>query len=350
MIYYILLIILVLIIGFSKNHNKSLKGIFVILFLFSAVRFNIGTDYPKYYQFTSGMIDIRENNYMLMEPFNVLLIITGYILHSPQFYFIISSLLVSIFFYFGIKQNSSDYFLSTLCFICFPFFYLESMNIVRQFIAIAIIFYAIKYIYEKNFAKYASFILIASLFHISALIAFILYINNFFDFNRQKNIFLLVLSIFLERIFHYLLQALAFLPFFSKINFYLSTNQEGYRFVFLSMIVLNIINLIFYNRINKIDEKNKFLLDSFNIGCCLIFLFMDIPVIAGRLIFYFYAFLILIIPNYYRLFKQKVFIKSLLCIILIILFFIRIWYSSHLYDIGKMPSNPYIPYKTFLQS
>ena len=350
MVYYALLIILLLMISFSKDHVNSLKWIFVVLFIFSAIRFGVGTDFLKYYQFTSGVIDIREKNYMLLEPFNILLIVIGYLFHLPQFYFIISSLLISIFFYYGIKQNSKDYILSSFCFISFPFFYLESMNIIRQFIAIAIVFYAIRYIYERNFLKYAFFVLIASLFHISALIAFILYISNIFEFNRCKNIFLIIISILLGRIINFFLQILAYIPLFSKINYYLSTPQEGYQLFFLSMIILNTINLVLYNKINKIDEKNKFLLDSFNIGCCIIFLFRDIPTIAGRLVFYFYIFLILIIPNYYLLFKQKKFVKLLLFTILIILFFTRIWYSAYLHDIGKMPSDPYIPYKTFLQS
>ena len=324
MIYYILLIILVLLISLFKDHVNSLKGIFVVLFMFSAIRFGIGTDFLKYYQFTSGVIDIRENNYMLLEPFNILLIVIGYLLHLPQFYFIISSLLISIFFYYGIKQNSKDYLLSSLCFIGFPFFYLESMNIIRQFVAIAIVFYAIRYIYEKNFTKYALLVLMASLFHISALIAFILYVSNIFEFNRHKNIFLIIISIFLGEIIHYFLQILIFIPFFYKINYYLSTHQEGYRFVFLSMIMLNIVNLVFYNKINMIDKKNKFLLDSFNMGCCVIFLFKDIPVIAGRLVFYFYIMEPILLSYQLTLLKkpQEKFILSVgMCILAVILFF-----------------------------
>ena len=44
----------------------------------------------------------------------------------------------------------------------------------RQSIAVAIIFYAFRYIVSHQFMKYLGFVLLASLFHVSALIFVVL--------------------------------------------------------------------------------------------------------------------------------------------------------------------------------
>jgi hypothetical protein len=347
MLLYAFFVFIVLVFGFVLNPKIRLLLIFTLLFIFSALRFQVGTDFMTYFNVTSGVIDITQNNYMLFEPLNVLLIRIGYALNSPQFYFVVASFLMMVFFYLGIKKHSRDYFLSALCFIGFPMFFLESLNIVRQFVAISIVFYSITYINERSFIKFLGCILLACLFHVTAFVAIIMYAVNLPFFGRKFNIFIFLLSIPAGKVIFAVLSSLSG---FSKINYYLNLNSEGYFFVFMAMILLNTINFIFYEKLVREGGIIKNALDIFNLGCCFFLLFQDIPVIGGRAAFFFLIFLILIIPYYTYLFKQPLFVRFPVIVLLIALFFVRIWYSSYLHTTGRMRLDPYLPYKTVFQS
>lgn len=82
----------------------------------------------------------------------------------------------------------------TYCIGFFPF----SLNGMRQFVAIAIIFYATSFIKEGKYVKFILSIMIASLFHTTAIIGlaylpFELIFMKYFDEKRKRNIFLLIL-------------------------------------------------------------------------------------------------------------------------------------------------------------
>lgn len=55
------------------------------------------------------------------------------------------------------------------------FFYAESMNTMKQYLAVAICLYSIRYCFDKKIAKFICAILIASQFHFSALTALVFY-------------------------------------------------------------------------------------------------------------------------------------------------------------------------------
>lgn len=347
MLFYLFFVCLIIALGFILNPKARLWYIFSVLFVFSAIRFQVGTDYMTYYTVTSGTIDITQNNYMLFEPLNVLLIRIGYALDSPYFYFIMAAFLMMMFFYLGIKKHSRDYFLSALCFIGFPMFFLESLNIVRQFVAISIVFYSITYIHERNPFRFLFCILLACMFHITAFVAVIMYAVNLPFFGRKFNLSLFLLSVPAGKLFF---TALSSLSGFSKVAYYLNLNSDGYFFVFLAMVLLNSIHIVFYNRLVSEGGIVKTAMDIFNLGCCVFLVFFDIPVLGGRAAFYFLIFLILIIPYYTYLFKQNLLVRFPIVAVLVALFFVRIWYSSHLHQSGRMGVDPYLPYKTVFQN
>lgn len=346
MLLYLVFIALVVALGFILNPKLRLLLIFAVLFILSALRYQVGTDFMTYFTVTSGAIDITQNNYMLFEPLNVWLIRIGYVLNSPQFYFVVAAFLTMMFFYKGIKKHSRDYFLSALCFIGFPMFFLESLNIVRQFVAISIVFYSITYIHDKKFLKFLGCVFLACLFHVTAFVAVIMYAVNLPFFGRKFNVFLFLLSIPAGKLFF---AALSSLSGFSKVAYYLNLNSEGYFFVFLAMVLLNSIHIIFYDRLVSEGGIVKTAIDIFNLGCCVFLVFFDIPVIGGRAAFFFLIFLILIIPYYTFLFKQNLIVRFPIVAVLVVLFFVRIWYSSYLHQSGRMHVDPYLPYKTVFQ-
>lgn len=341
--YFILILSISLISIFPFQKKIKLSFVCIILFIFSALRFDIGTDFNVYYKVTSGIIDIRENNYMLFEPFNVIIIKYGYYLNTPQFYFVVTSFVTITLIFKTIYNYSYSSTLSSICFIGFPMFYLETLNIVRQFAAMSIILYSLKYIYNKNILKFSICIICASLFHVTAIIGFVLYISNWKIISRKINFFLIIISFFTGKV---ILVILSYFSSFSKVAYYLKSQEQGYFFVFLAILLIGMLNLIFYSKLVNKDSRNRILINIFNFGLCVFIIFQQLPVFAGRFAFYFLLFLILLLPEYIRIFKQKSFLLITLYSVFVFLFFIRIWYSDLLFKTGKMSVNPYIPYKT----
>ncbi|HCF37877.1 MAG TPA: hypothetical protein DER56_02200, partial [Thermosipho africanus] len=76
--------------------------------------------------------------------------------------------------------------------------YAFMVNGVRQSVAIAIFFYATRYIYSKNFIKYSIFILLASSIHFSALLLFPIYLIDKIKITPLIGVIIFTLSIILS--------------------------------------------------------------------------------------------------------------------------------------------------------
>ncbi len=87
------------------------------------------------------------------------------------FYFIIA-LLMNIFVFAALhRYKKNNAFSEALgMFIYYCTFYNQSLNILRQSLAVAIFFLAISYMFEKKYIKYTILCIAAALFHISAII------------------------------------------------------------------------------------------------------------------------------------------------------------------------------------
>src|SRR5699024_10351989 len=74
-------------------------------------------------------------------------------------------LIVKSLWHFKDKVNFT---LST--FLFFTIYYFQTYNITRQWLAIAIVFFAIKYLFSNKYIKYLLIVLVASTIHSSAII------------------------------------------------------------------------------------------------------------------------------------------------------------------------------------
>lgn len=107
----------------------------------------------------------------------------SFVLKEPQMYLIlfafISNGLIALRLWDFRKHISFSWAIT----IYYVMFYMMSLNLMRQFVAIAIVFYATRYLSQGKHIKYLLFVLIATLFHQSALIG-ILYV--FFNITAWK--------------------------------------------------------------------------------------------------------------------------------------------------------------------
>jgi len=237
----------------------------IIPLLLASFRWQVGTDYSTYIylydlfseietlsQFFRSVLDIEPSFIIL----NVLIkaIFNDYIL-----VFAICSLITLAFFYRAIEDyhEKSSVMLAIVVFLFL--LYPTTLNIVRQMIAVAIVFYATRYIFQRKYAKAAIWMIVALSFHYSALMILPFWFLRG-DRRWQKNIriVLFALLIFIvvgDLVFH---DAFSQLPLFGLLA---DTTTEGTRLSYgLLLLRLPIIVpvLVFRKRLIAQDERNYY--------------------------------------------------------------------------------------------
>lgn len=154
---------------------------FIILLILAALRDeSVGKDYFNYISIIKGFLNLDYDNIMnnsYAEKAEVSFVLLGYLLKNifnEYIYIVFVIYFVMLFFvYRFIKKYADDVLLSGFLFFGFSF-YNMSLNIMRQYIAAAIILKAVDYI-DKDFKKFILFVVIAMTFHKTAFIFVIIY-------------------------------------------------------------------------------------------------------------------------------------------------------------------------------
>lgn len=164
----------------EKKSKRFLVLCYLILALPAAMRWCVGRDYELYLEW----VDIFGNQYLWNLPLAIArhpsepsFIILSFIFHSaPYCIFAIYAILTQYFFLRAIWYFRRDINPTIAIFIYTTLMYLRTYNIFRQMLAVAIVFFALRYIYEKKLIKYIMWVAIASLFHTTAIISIVLYV------------------------------------------------------------------------------------------------------------------------------------------------------------------------------
>ncbi len=118
--------------------------------------------------------------------FTLLIYFAAKVLRSVQWVLFIFQVLSAFPVYYALRRYKSQMpELSTWLgmLVYYSYFYCASLNLMRQFVAISLLIYALTYLYEEKSMKYFLFVAIACSFHISALIGVIVY----FVFHYSKS-------------------------------------------------------------------------------------------------------------------------------------------------------------------
>ena len=249
-------------IGLSKKRLPSYFfsiPIFILLFFISSFRGDFTADYKGYTYlfkvynqfeffevFKAGIY--QETGYLTLSRF------IGLFTTNEVYLFSVTSFMIVYAFLSQFTKYSSYMWLSVLMFVTVGAYY-TSFNIMRQILAVAIVFYGSKYLYDRNFIKFLAFILMASLFHKSSLvmIPFYFILNFKFSFKNIISFFsaAVVAMLYLNDIVRYV-----------QSSFYTAYNSNAYGMTGLSLTnaVLPVSILIFtiiHNK--KIDQNNEML-------------------------------------------------------------------------------------------
>lgn len=146
-------------------------------------------------------------------------------------------------------------------------FWFMTMNIMRQFVAIAIVFYATKYIEQKKYFKFLCFVGIATLFHTSSLIGIGFVALDIFQWrflNRIQKILMGTAVFCSPVVIFYILEALA------RYEHYLnSISKASFGIMIIAKLALYFFSLLLFYKMkpNKKECKDVMEHNQYSIRC-----------------------------------------------------------------------------------
>ncbi|WP_372774346.1 EpsG family protein [Mangrovibacterium sp.] len=301
---------------FTKRYSKWYYLLFIVVF--TGFRYRIGYDYDSYTR-----MFFKTNELDLVEPtWHYLILIINIVTGNAQILFLISSIFIYPLIFRFVYKNSPLPLLSIYIFICFQYYFAESLSVLRQYIAVAIFLSSYKYILERNFKKFILLNIIGFSFHYSAIIA----IPTYFFINKKFSNLLLIVVTIASFFFHTLLTfAIPQIEIMERYSTYLSGFElEANSGIDRIVRIVILLCLIFSKK--ALDyENNLSNRASFNLMFLGILIYTSLYIYAPfrRLSYYFMIFEIIIMAQiFFVYFMEKPFrLKA-------ILFYLYIFFAA----------------------
>ena len=304
-ILFILVFFFFLINTLSKNKNIEILGFFIsILFAISlgCLRSNlVGTDTPGYVRDMPITVSQSVSNIFEYERDPIFWVFIKFLFLFSDSYTLYFSVLAIVFWLFSalvIKKYAQEIFLGLLIFITFRFsdFYLNAM---RQGFSIAIIMYSIKFIFDKKPINFVITVLIASLFHNSALFFMFAYLLQYVNLQKMRLLlFVLFVFVFLTKgwLYNYVFKSLVA----ENGQYGLYANIESDHGILY--LILYTVTFLICSFFMKKFENNR----TFNILFNLVYIGLLLQVITlknvgfARIAVYYTQYFVLIVPMVYK--------------------------------------------------
>lgn len=346
MLVYIIFILLIFILP-NMGKMKIAKGFeiygftaaFILIFIFCALRFDVGYDYSMYYELIGGNIKWYTAQINRIEFLSRQIILFSTFIGFTQFFFILSSFVIIYFYYKTIKENSLDKWLSTLIFVCFPIFFFMSLSIVRQFMAVAIIFYSFKFIKKREFWKYLTAVILCFFLHKSSILALPIYFLYGSFINKKIILVIYILGFFSSEILAFLIKLTS-----ERYSIYLDEiSGEGGDLILIFFQVLGLFLLpLVYNFRDKDDKDFNFYLLTYFVGLFIWGSLSKFGHAGFRGGLYYMSFTILLIPHLKNKIKQYKIIRESIAVLCFIFFFINLYIGTR-----HKIKDANLPYQTY---
>ncbi|MBQ7360639.1 MAG: EpsG family protein [Lachnospiraceae bacterium] len=260
-----------------KNSYRILAFLsFVPLTVIAALRYNVGTDYdyvytPFFYSINSGGEKFNEVG------FNIINQITYLISEKPFLMFAVVAVLTLLFMFLAFYEQSVNVCVSIYIFVV-GLFYFNSLNQIRQALAMAIAVYAMKYLWKREPIKYFLLILLAISMHTSAVI----YIPIYFIYGIRANVKAHIIFILCAIVAQPVLKgAIQFVISKTKYAWYLDSifGQQGFSIITFAFILVTLLLLYYCQLAGKDTEDKQFdlMLNMFLFGVCFMLYSAIIP-------------------------------------------------------------------------
>lgn len=327
---YLLLIIYMFLYKMTNN-KKVKKSVFILsllqLILIQGLRnINLGSDMPFYwiYYNTQRMHSIFNLSFSRFEiMFKILTKIVSSITTNKQMYLLIISLLSNIPVSIIILKKSKNPIMSFLLYLSFGFYNFNFSGL-RQAIAFAITFYSLIHIIDRKILKFIISIIVASLFHSSALVFLPAYFLYNFKITKLKIICIAIIDIVI-----YIFKVQIF-------SFFNSLFYENYDMVITNSVnwmimclVIVFFCLLFYK---KVESNYSSLIYNLVVIGSSIMLLSPIANNILRISNYYFMFIILLIPEIVyslKIIKNKLLAENIVVLFAFILYIYLLYVDSY---------------------
>lgn len=167
-------------------YNRLLAaGIFSILFLVMALRFDIGNDYRQY---TQTAHEAYVGGYVVTEAGFNWLVRLLYWIAGGEYYELVFAVFafVTLLFFLKAFLRQSACFSQTFFLFMTLGLYFQTFNTVRYYLALSIALFSMKYVLERDYLKFVFWIGMAALFHKSVLLVLPAYYIASFAWKRWQ--------------------------------------------------------------------------------------------------------------------------------------------------------------------
>jgi len=173
----------------------------------------------------------------------------SHITHNYHIFLFLLMLLQILFVFFGIYKWKDKFPIWLGMFVFYTFFFNQTLNQMRQTLALSIAFIGIKNMFEKKLLYFVFWILLGSLFHKSVLLLLFFYplfwyVNKFTSRKSRVLFFVILLSsiIFLNPIVQFLLHFIPYTDFANRfwnyINYFESDHFPYKNLLFYSFLAI----------------------------------------------------------------------------------------------------------------
>ncbi len=309
-IYLFSIFIFGIIVGNIKDERIKkiyLAVVFLFAFFYSAFRAStVGADTGEYFQIynnvnINGLAELPRNT-EIEKGFMFLCFCLSRITADPQVLIILMSAVITYAFYFIIRKYSKNYMISSLIFASMIF--MATMNISRQFFALAFIIFAISFALDKKPLKTILMIAIAVSMHNSALVFLPLILLSFpkIELKPKSTAIVCIISALAIPAYTTLITfATSMFPQYSR--FLSSTKYSsgtGISVIFMAFLVVTMLLNIWVGRNENKDNKNNNVYYLFTIllaSYIVTYVISTKMLIANRLICYFQISLLIVVPG-----------------------------------------------------
>ena len=320
-------------------NGVCLLSVFLILFLLSAFRQNVGNDYAKYVEF---MHLVNCDAYVPTEAGFNLLVKIIYGLSGFENYLLVFAVyaFVTIFLFLLAIYEQSDEFPFTYFLFMTLGYYFQSFSTVRYYLALAIALYSMKFVIRKQWGRFILLVVLGSFFHKSLLVILPLYFLASLTWKKWQLVligFFCTTFLFLQDFY---LQVVVFLyPTYEETEYL----EGGTSYInILRCIAVLAFSLLYYRKSIQGNRTMQFYF-YLNLGALVLYVFCSFLPIISRIGYYLTISHILFLPALIRETENEKWKKLLQAGVVAAAVCYFAIYMSRAYDDGTR----ILPYQSF---
>jgi hypothetical protein len=312
---------------FQKSKYGGLEVAFILLTVFMSIRYNFGNDYKSYLELFLRMGSFSSFDFT-SESTEIGWYFLNYIFQPIGFFGMV--IVLTVFEYAVIYRLIKKYvpkewyWLSVFIFTINTGYMLVFGSMMRQFLAMCIFIITIDFIVKKRWISSILLVLLASLFHTSALFLLPFCFFGYLGISLTKKKALIWFGVYLSLYFmavellgDYFFK-LVELEQFEKYQYYIG-GEKGAKGTGLGVVFSMIMYmfLLLHQKYQSKDMKIIFMLFAISV---FFYLFADIAPLTSRLGYYFSVLSIVCYPLMFKMIKNKIWRYTLLAGYIIITF------------------------------